>query len=340
MKVGTTTISVGGSPCTVGGPPAVVLNTPAAGASNLSGYACNVDTTKRVVIYALTNQWYVQPYADAPFTNISSDGSWASSTNPWTSLVILLVDPADYTPQYTEITNPALDANVIAWTMYPAGPVSIEFSGRTWGIKMTGNNPSDQFDPGPNFWSNDPSVVSIGADGLHLNIVQLGGNWQCAEVYLTESLGYGTYTVQVASRLDQLNINTVAAPLFIYAAPGQELDNEYSGMGGLIQAPYNAQVVVQPYYISGNLVQYLQPVAPQFTTQMEWQADHVTFTAWNGWASIPAQGDIIYQWTYTGAYIPPPGAERVHINLWLLNGAPPTSGIGDEMVLNSFSFQQ
>ena len=300
-KVGTTTISVGGSPCPSGGQPAVILNAPAPGAGELSGYACNVNTTTtKVVIYALTNQWYVQPFVDEPFTDISSDGSWSNGTNPWNVLVILLVNPANYAPAATEITNPALDANVIAWTMYPVGPVSVEFGGRIWGIKMTGNDPSDQFDPGPNFWSNDPSVVNVGVDGLHLNIVKLGGNWQCGEVYLTKSLGYGTYTVQVASRLDQLNVNTVAAPLFIYAAPGQELDNEYSGMGGLIPAPYNAQFVVQPYNINGNLVQYLQPADATFTTQMEWRVDHVAFTTWNGWAADPAPSDIIYQWTYTG----------------------------------------
>jgi hypothetical protein len=39
--------------------------------------------------------------------------------------------------------------------------------------------------------------------------------------------------VQIASHLDALDQNTVAAPLFIYAAPGQELDNEYSGIDGL-----------------------------------------------------------------------------------------------------------
>jgi hypothetical protein len=53
--------------------------------------------------------------------------------------------------------------------------------------------------------------------------------------------------VQVVSHLDQLDRNTVAAPLFIYAAPGQELDNEYSGTGGLVPDPYDAQFVVQPY---------------------------------------------------------------------------------------------
>ena len=229
--------------------PSVTINTPAAGDSQLSGYAYNVDISKiKVVIYVLTNQWYVQPYIDAPFTNIAADGSWSSYTHPWDSIVVLLVDPATYTPAPTEITNPALDPGVIAWTEYPPSNVYLDFGGYTWNIKTTGNTQGDQFDPGPNFWSSDPSVVNVAPDGLHLKINQINGEWKCAEVSLTKSLGYGTYTVQVNSRLDQLDKNTVAAPLFIYAGTNQELDNEYSGPGGLIPSPQNAQFVVQPVH--------------------------------------------------------------------------------------------
>ena len=323
------------------GQPTVTLNTPAAGANQLSGCAYNINPNNiKVVIYVLTNQWYVQPFANAPFTDIASDGSWSSYTNPWDSIVVLLVNPANYTPQPTEITNPALDPGVIAYTEYPSGPVSLNFSGYTWGIKVSGDvNSSDQFNPGPNYWSNDPSVVHIAPDGLHLKITNIGGLWQSAEVYLTESLGYGTYTVCISSPLNGLDPKVVASPLYIYYVPGQELDIEYSGVGGLIPSPNNAQFVVQPYSVSGNILQYVQPSTAQFTSQMDWQADHVTFSTWNGWSSSPAAGDIIQQWTYTGAYIPPSGQERVHINLWLLNGSAPVNGIGNEMVINSFSFQ-
>ena len=252
---------------TPGGQPTVTLDTPAHGATQLSGHAFNVDPANiKVVVYALTNEWFVQPFVTAPFTNIAADGSWTSSTHPWSSLVVLLVNPTNYTPAATNILNPALDQGVIASTVFPPGPISLNFSNRTWGIKTTGNAPGDQFDPGPNFWSNDPSVVQVAADGLHLKTTLINGIWQCGEVYLTESLGHGTYTVQVSSRLDQLDRNTVAAPLFIFAAPGQELDNEYSAIGGLVPSPNNAQFVVQPFTILGNITFYLQPPSAQFTT--------------------------------------------------------------------------
>ena len=344
---GTTSCNSGGGGSAVehctstpGAKPQVTLNTPSQGASNIGGYACNVDpSTTKVVVYALTNEFWVQPYADAPFTSINAGGSWSTDTHPWESLVVLLVNPANYTPAATEITNPALDPGVLAWTQYPAGQASVQFSGRTWGIKVTGNASGDQFDPGPCHWSNDPSVVHVAADGLHLKNVEINGNWQCSEVYLLQSLGYGTYTVQVSSHFDQLDQNTVAAPLFIYAGPGQELDNEYSGADGLIPSPNDAQFVVQPYSVLGNLFPYVQPSMAKFTSQMDWRADHVTFTTWQGWSSTPAQSDIIRQWTYTGGYSPTPGQERVHINLWLLNGNAPVNGTGNEMVISSFKFQ-
>jgi len=71
----------------------------------------------------------------------------------------------------------------------------------------------------------------------------------------------------------------VAAPLFIYALPTRRLDNEYSGAGGLIPNPDNAQFVVQPYTVPGNIVRYVQPSTAQFTSEMEWRADHVTFSS-------------------------------------------------------------
>lgn len=324
----------------IGGPPIVTLDPPVNGAFQLSGHAYNVDpTVDKVVIYALTNQWYVQPLIAAPYTSISANGTWTSTTNPWSSLAVLLVDPATYTPAPTEITNPVLDPGVLAWAVYPSGPVSVTFSGLTWGIKTTGSDPSDQFDPGPNFWSNSTSVVNVAADGLHLKIAQVNGVWQSGEVYLTKSLGYGTYTVQVSSRLDQLDMNAVAAPLFLYEGTNQEVDNEYSGSGGLIPNPNNAQFVVQPYTTPGNLVRYIQPATSQFTVQIEWRSNQITFTTWNGWASAPNTGDLIDQWTYQGSYNLQPGQERVHINLWLLGGNAPVSGVGNEMVINSFAFQ-
>lgn len=325
------------------GEPRVTLTPPSAGASILYGNAYNCDPARtKVVIYALTNVFYVQPTVADPFTNIGSNGAWSNVTNGWDSLVVLLVDPIRFTPAASLFTQPSLQSGVLAFTTYPDnGPVSLQFSGRTFGIKVTGSaSPSYRFDPGPNYFTNDPRAVHVDADGLHLKTLLINGTWRCTEVHLTESLGFGTYTVRMKSALDHLDRNTVASPLFLYDKPGAELDFEFSGVGGLVESPFTGQCVVQPYSVPGNIVRYSQPAASQFSLRIEWRADHVTFISWTDWEANPSAASIIQQWTYTGANIPTPGSERVHFSNWLLGGAQPLDGVGDEVIIHDFTFAQ
>ena len=69
--------------------------------TQVHGRVSNVNAqTAHVVLYAKTDQWYVQPFTATPFTDICSDGSWKNSTHPWTRLVALLVDNT-YVPNST-----------------------------------------------------------------------------------------------------------------------------------------------------------------------------------------------------------------------------------------------
>src|SRR5262249_10867027 len=51
----------------------------------------------KVVLYARSGRWYVQPYLDQPFTDIKPDSSWSSPTHLGTDYAALLVQP-DYVP--------------------------------------------------------------------------------------------------------------------------------------------------------------------------------------------------------------------------------------------------
>jgi signal transduction histidine kinase len=53
---------------------------------------------QRLVLYARSGAWYVQPYADQPFTKINSDSTWTSPTHLGTEYAALLVEPG-YVPQ-------------------------------------------------------------------------------------------------------------------------------------------------------------------------------------------------------------------------------------------------
>lgn len=317
-------------------PPVITINPPAAGASTLSGTASNIDARKtRVVLWALTNMWYVQPWIDSPYTSICSDGMWSNSTHPWDRIMALLVDQT-YVPGATRTSDPSLDPGVLASAQYPPArtDLPLKFSGYTWDIKVA----MSPFDPGPNYWSDSPQNVWVDAQGmLHLQITYSGNRWWCSEVVLPRSLGYGVYTIQIASRLDNLDLQSVAG-IFTYESGTRELDHEFAG-DALIPGANNAQNVVQPYTRAGNINRYIMPNNAQSTLRLVWRADHIDFITWQGWAFPPSQSDLVSTWTYTGPDIPPPGGERFHFNLWLFGGQAPQSNQGDQLIIKSFTFQ-
>jgi hypothetical protein len=49
-------------------------------------------------------------------------------------------------------------------------------------------------------------------------------------------------------------------------------------------------------------------------------------------------GATVATYTYSGADVPKPGDERVHLNFWLFGGAPPTNGLPAEVIVESFAF--
>jgi hypothetical protein len=71
----------------------------------------------RVVIYALTNMWYIQPTMTAPLTIIQPDGKWSADIQTGTNYAALLVHP-DYNPLYTTDSNnePSSIGDVVAAT--------------------------------------------------------------------------------------------------------------------------------------------------------------------------------------------------------------------------------
>ena len=49
---------------------------------HIEGRVSGVNPAKfRIVIYAHTNEWYVQPFATSPLTGINGDGSWENDTH-------------------------------------------------------------------------------------------------------------------------------------------------------------------------------------------------------------------------------------------------------------------
>ena len=67
----------------------------------IGGTVRNHRAEHRVVLFARSGAWYVQPYADQPFTPIQPDATWINSTHLGTEYAALLVEPGYAPPAYT-----------------------------------------------------------------------------------------------------------------------------------------------------------------------------------------------------------------------------------------------
>jgi len=75
-------------------------------------------SSTRVVVYALTNHWYVQPYTDSARTGINPNGSWCTESRPGSAYAALLVK-AEYSPPEIAQALPQVGDDVIASTVAP-----------------------------------------------------------------------------------------------------------------------------------------------------------------------------------------------------------------------------
>ena len=213
----------------------------------------------------------------------------------------------------------------------PGYPDKITWSGFTWDVKTS----QSAVGPGPNIFEK-ANVAVDGIGNLHLRIARnAAGKWSCAEIIGPTTYGYGTYAFMLASRVDALDPNAVLG-LFTWSdrAPyaHREIDIEFARWSNPAD-PTSGQYVVQPYDRPNHLHRFTQPSATSSLQRFTWQQDRIF------WESFAANGAPIDAYTYTGTDVPKSGDERVHLNLWLFNGAAPTDSSPVEVVLTSFTFR-
>ena len=136
----------------------------------------------------------------------------------------------------------------------PPSP-SLHFGGYEWRVR---DAPSSR---GGGSTKYDPRNAWTDADGaLHLRIAKVSDKWTCAEISLTRSLGYGTYsfTVRDISGLPPAAVFSMFT--WDYALADQnfsEVDIEISRWGD--PEGKNAQYVVQPFYVPANVSRFMAP---------------------------------------------------------------------------------
>lgn len=216
-------------------------------------------------------------------------------------------------------------------------PRSLKFSGYDWIVKSS----RAKVGPGPNYFSDSNENVVVDPQGrLHLKITQRDGQWHCAEIVSTRSLGYGTYSFYLDPTVDHLDPQVVLGMFTWNDAPDfahREIDIEVSRWGRADNQ--NAQFVIQPYTRSQNIVRFQIPSGLSASWHsFTWQPGSVFCQSRTSSNSLPPEaGSIIQQHTFTQG-VPQAGGENARINLWLLAGRAPADGKETEVIVNKFEF--
>lgn len=213
----------------------------------------------------------------------------------------------------------------------PGYPDRVTWSAMSWQVVTS----KAAVYPGPNVFAK--ANVSVDASGfLHLRIARdLKNRWTSSEIVGPTRFGYGTYTFVTAAPLDGFDPNVVLG-LFTWSDKARyahrEIDIEIARWGSTIDST-NAQFVVQPHDAAGHVRRFTATGALRTRLRFTWSAGRVTFDS----TSLDTS-ETIASHTFTGADVPKPGDERVHLNFWLHAGTAPMSGLPAEVIVESFTF--
>jgi hypothetical protein len=231
-----------------------------------------------------------------------------------------------------------------AWSQAEAA--TIAWNGMQWNVKSgTGMG------PGVNDWN--PANVFVDANGdLHLAITNIGGKWTCGEVWSDTAFSFGTLQWQLKTAVDNLDPNVVLG-LIAYGPPAlgpdgtHEIDIEYSRFGsatgdnGRWTVFPNVLVNPTPPPLTRTTYGLALGGDPTTTSRFTWTKFNVSFETLLGYQSPDSETNVAGSWSYrpSNPYTSiSPSPMPIHMNLWLLNGSPPTNGQNTEVVVHSFSF--
>jgi hypothetical protein len=294
---------------------------------------------QQIVLFAKSEGlWWVQPYADRPFTAIHDGSRWKGLTHLGVEYAALLVEPGYNPPNTTELL-PSPGAGVVTVAVIkgqgpqPASvaPKTIHFSGYDWTVRSAASfrgGGLNWFDPA-NAWTDERGA-------LHLRIAKTQGKWTCAELTLTRSLGYGTY-VFVVHDISKMEPSAVLT-LFTWDDQGteqsrRELDIEISRWG--YRQNENAHYVVQPYYVPANVDRFVAP-AGLLTHSFKWEPGEATFSTYKGSGPLTAD-HLLNRHVFTSG-VPPTGGDFVHMNLYIFGKGEIPIENETEVVIEKFEY--
>jgi len=286
---------------------------------------------QRIVLFARSGMWWVQPTFEQPFTTVQKDSTWHSSIHPGSAYAALLVD-ADYSPPLTanalpQQGGPVQTVAIAEGAMLDQAPIrKLNFSGYEWAVRQVAGSPAGV----KNLY--DASSAWVDSAGfLHLRIAKTPAGWMSAEVSLPRSLGYGTYSFIVSEISHLPPIVALTVSMWDGSAPYQEMDIEISRWGR--EDGKNAQYVVQPYFVPANVVRFLAPPG-RLTYSIDWEPGRVTFRSVRG-AETRRKPAVVSSHVFTSG-VPLPGKETLHLNLFNLDNQQMRQGV--EVIFEKFEY--
>lgn len=310
-----------------GGPEAV---------TTIAGRVTGARSGQRIVIYAKSGVWWVQPLRLQPFTTIQADATWKTQTHFGFEYAALLVDPS-YRPSATLNALPAPGGAVLAVatvkgaTTHARTRKTLQFSGYEWEVRQSVSERGGTINP------NDPSNAWIDdKGGLHLRIAQRDGKWTSSEVKLTRSLGYGTYmfVVRDTSHLEPAAVFS----MYTWDEDGtdpnhRELDIEISRWGD--PQNKNGQFAVQPYHVPANVSRFSVP-GGLLTHSFRWDPGRVLFRTVHGASESPSTPSV-FEHQFTSG-VPSPGGETIRISAYVFVHTEHPLQNGAEVVVEKFIY--
>jgi hypothetical protein len=304
----------------------------------IAGRVSGARTGQKIVVYARSGPWWVQPWPDKPFIPIEADSTWSTPTHLGFEYAALLVDPG-YHPPPTLDTVPVQGGSILAVsTVKGTGAIQLaptkplKFSGYDWHVRTIASDRggmNNLYDP-DNAWT-DPSGA------LHLRIKKRAGRWSCAEVVLNRSLGYGNYiaTVEDTSHLEPAAVLSLTT--FDDWGGEQhfrEMDVEMSRWGDA-NSKMNAQYGIQPFYIPGNLSPFVAP-AGTLTHVLHWESGRASFKTYRG-SSIRPGSPVVAEHIFT-SQVPSPGRETLQLLFYVVESEKSPMKKDDEVVIDKFEY--
>jgi hypothetical protein len=208
----------------------------------------------------------------------------------------------------------------------------LQFSGYEWQVRTIASDwggLNNLYD-GDNAWTDENGA-------LHLRIKKREGRWSCADLALTQSLGYGTYTLVVRDTTHLEPAAVLSMSTFDEEAGDQhyrEMDVEMGRLGDATNKN-NAQYVIQPFYVPGNVAPFKAP-SGTLTYSMHWESGRVSFKTVRG-SSMNSGAPVVSEHVFTSG-VPSRGHEVLVLLLYVVASEKSPLEKENDVVIDKFEY--